>query len=109
MNRKFHIAGVQYRPRNEINRVVKQLEVGIDLYLEMEPDNKFDSNAVKIIFVEDVNDVFLGYVPKKFSAEISALIENDIDVFCIVTKVNPQGKTWEMIEVEVYTEEPKNE
>jgi Zn ribbon nucleic-acid-binding protein len=114
MTRKFFIAGVQFRPKDEINKAMKMLESGSFLHLIPEPMNKYDSNAIKILAkffdekdVDLVETVFLGYVPKKFSAEISALIENDFDVFCKVTKANPKGKTWEMLEVEVYTIENK--
>jgi hypothetical protein len=45
----------------------------------------------------------VGYVPKKFSAEITAMIEVDgIDcVQCIVSQINPEAKQWEMCEVEI--------
>jgi hypothetical protein len=114
MNHKFFIAGVQFRPRDEINRAVKQLEVGTELYLEREPENKFDPNAVKILHIttefkegDEVEVVtFLGYVPKKFSSEVSALLDYDEVVNCTVTAVNPLAKTYEMIQVEL-TEEPE--
>jgi hypothetical protein len=105
MNHIFFIAGVQFRPRDEINRAVKQLEVGGELTLEREPTNKYDPNAVKILFIEeDGTEFFLGYVPKKFSSEVSALLDYDVVVNCTVTAVNPLAKTYEMIQVEL-TEE----
>jgi hypothetical protein len=118
MNHKFFIAGVQFRPRIEINRAVKQLEVGQELSLVGEwhyedgikvPDNRFDPNAVKIITTiverdETEEEIFLGYVPKKFSPEVAALLDYDVVVNCTVTAVNPLAKTYEMIQVEL-TEE----
>jgi hypothetical protein len=106
MNHQFFIAGVQFRPRDEINRAVKQLEVGELVSLEREPDNKFDPNAVKILTSiinqdEMEEDIFLGYVPKKFSSEVSALLDYDVVVNCTVTAVNPLAKTYEMIQVEL--------
>jgi hypothetical protein len=94
IERKFFIAGVQFHPGAA--NIIRDLVVGDDLDLVPEPTNKFDPNAVRI---ESAGEL-LGYVPKKFSAEISALIEIE-ECECIVTIVNPNGKTWEMCEVVV--------
>lgn len=106
MKRQFFIAGVQFRPRAEINAAVERMQVGDQLHLEPEPTNKFDPNAVKIIFNvtdngEDITPLFLGYVPKKFSSEISALLGIDVPVICTVDEVNSSAKTYEMIKVTV--------
>jgi len=46
----------------------------------------------------------LGYVPKKFSAEISAALEVD-SIECKITKLSPSAKPWEQCEVSVRSQE----
>ena len=111
MNRSFFVAGVQFRP-SSVKTVIAGLTKGQYLYLEPEPDNKFDPNAVKIIcsgLKEGDEDVFLGYVPKKFSSEISAALEIDADIECIIEAVNPGAKTWEMLQVVIRDIEDEDE
>lgn len=108
MKRTFQVAGVQFRPTQEIAEAVKAMKVGDVLLLEAEPTNKFDPNAVKILYKENFDDenfTFLGYVPKKFSSEVSGLLEAGLPVYCRVDEVLPSGKPWEMIKVTISDEE----
>ena len=112
MNRKFYIAGVQFRSKNEIAKAMKEIKEGDFLGLVPEPTNQYDPNAVQIEFnVETVNgieSIFLGYVPKKFSAGVSAFLEAGIELECKVDEVNLSAKPWEMFFVTIkeanYTE-----
>jgi hypothetical protein len=112
MTRTFYIAGVQFRPRDEINRTAKEMKVGDKIGLKAEPDNKYDPNAVQILFDNSANEydpvIFLGYVPKKLSAEVSAMLEIG-PVECVVDEVNPSAKIWEMFKVSVRTIEEELE
>ena len=108
MNRSFFIAGVQFRPL-EAKEEIKKLLKNQELMLELEPENKFDPNAVKIISLSEEGKCFLGYVPKKFSAEISAALEVGIDLECIVEEINPSAKPWEMCKVIVKDIIPETE
>lgn len=106
MKRSFFIAGVQFRPRAEINTAVEEMKVGDKLTLCPEPTNKFDPNAVQILTniegdQEDHAGIFLGYVPKKFSSEVSGMLGIGAPVICTVDEVNPAAKTYEMIKVTV--------
>jgi hypothetical protein len=109
MKRSFFIAGVQFRPKEDIKSAAEELKAGGSLILEPEPTNKFDPNAVKIVYRADEErrkedgweDIFLGYVPKKYSSEVSALLGIDAPVQCVVDEVNPSAKTYEMFKVTV--------
>ena len=106
MKRSFYVAGVQFRPRDEINIAVEEMKVGDKLLLKPEPTNRFDPNAVQIIFNKevihkDLKEIFLGYVPKKFSSEVSGMLGIGAPVICTVDEVNPSAKTYEMIKVTV--------
>uniref|UniRef100_A0A6M3LTV3 Putative HIRAN domain containing protein n=1 Tax=viral metagenome TaxID=1070528 RepID=A0A6M3LTV3_9ZZZZ len=116
MNRSFYVAGVQFRPKHEIAAAMKEVKEGDRLGLVAEPDNKYDPNAVQIkCNIEDPKDggsfipIFLGYVPKKFSSEVSALLEAGVDLDCIVEAANPAAKPWEMLKVVIKEkEEPED-
>lgn len=105
-SREFYVAGVQF---HNSSQVINDLKVGDILELNPDPENKFDSNAVEIIYgfetSESLENVMLGFVPKKFSAEISAAIEisniseNEMNVTCKITEVTPSNKPWERIKV----------
>jgi hypothetical protein len=93
--RKFFIAGVVFRGESAIN-AINELEIGDELILKPEPENEFDSNAIAIYSGE----VHLGYVPKKFSAELAAALEIT-DYECIVEVINPKEKPWKSCAVVV--------
>lgn len=104
--KKFYIAGVQH---HDLHKVLKDLNEGDELVLVPEPTNKFDPNAIRIECVgEALGDpsVMLGYVPRKFSAEVGALLEVGFGlVECIITKLNKTAKPWEQCEVAIKVSE----
>ena len=97
MRRSFYVAGVQFRPKEDIAKVLGTMKANDTLVLEPEPLNKFDPNAVKII----QGEFFIGYVPKKFSSEVSAMLGLGAPIICTVDEVNPAAKTYEMFKVTV--------
>jgi hypothetical protein len=97
MKRQFFIAGVQFRPKGDIAAATNKLKAGDHLTLVPEPTNKFDPNAIQIT----TGELFLGYVPKKFSSEVSGLLGIGAEINCIIDEVNPEAKTYEMFKVTV--------
>ena len=95
---KFYIAGVKF---HQYKSVLSDVSEGNDLQLIPEPTNKFDPNAVQIHFDNGDKAAFIGFVPKKYSSEISGLLEIGKELECIVTKFNPSATTWEMFEVSI--------
>jgi len=94
VSHKFYIAGVQH---HQLHKVLDGLEVDQHMQLVPEPTNKYDSNAVRIEF----EDTMCGYVPKKFSSEVSASITIGCSLKCIVVELNKLAKPWEMCKVEI--------
>ncbi len=92
-SKTFFIAGVQH---HKMHTCLHLLSKGLDLKLWPEPDNKFDPNAIKI----EVGGAMLGYVPKKFSSELSAMLEI-VDLTCTIVELNKEAKPWEMCKVEI--------
>jgi len=98
MNRTFYIAGVQFR--TGLKEVGADLKAGMELDLVPEPENEYDPNAVAIHH----EGTHLGYVPKKFSSDVSAILEID-ELVCTITKVDMSLKPWEQCEVTVKQKE----
>lgn len=64
----FHIAGFSYHEGCE---VLNELQIGSPLRLIHEDENKYDPNAIAILYEETM----LGYVPKERNSIIAMLIE----------------------------------
>ena len=90
----FYIAGVQF---HEMKNVISDLSKGDELDLVPEPWNKYDPNAVAI----QACGTILGYVPKKFSSEVSAMLEVGKELTCVIAELKPQSKPWEQCKVDI--------
>ncbi len=91
---EFFIAGVQH---HQLHKVIDLITEGTLLTLEPEPTNKYDANAIKILY----NTTMLGYVPAKYSAKISALMSIK-ELFCKIFLLDKTKKPWEQCEVSIY-------
>lgn len=96
--KRFYVAGVQH---HQLHKVINDVTEGNFLVIESEPENKFDPNAVRLIYGNGQKEEMVGYVPKKFSSDVSAALEIGTDLICEVTTLTPSAKPWEQIEVEI--------
>jgi len=97
MDQSFYIAGVQFRSKEDISQALKVLKVGDILILDLEPTNHFDPNAVRVL----KDDLFLGYVPKKYSSEVAGMLSIGTSIQCTLDQLNPDAKTYEMFKVTI--------
>lgn len=95
---EFFIAGVQH---HQMHKILNQLEEGTTLDLVPDPENKYDPNAIRIEFEQTM----LGYVPKRLSAEVSAVLESNDKVFCKISYLNKSAKPWEQCKVTILSED----
>ena len=66
----FYIAGTRYRS-DDTKSIIRQLDVGTRLELQRDPENEYDSNAVKIILPMGQERHFLGFVPRDIAEDLS--------------------------------------
>ena len=97
---KFYIAGVKF---HSYKSILNDITEGDNLMLVPEPTNKFDPNAVQIHFDNSAKAAFIGFVPKKFSSEVSAWIEVGKNLECILIGFSKSASTWEMFRVEGFS------
>ena len=95
--KECRLAGRQY---HDVEEVWEELHVGTLLELERDLDNRYDKNAVAVIYNQGLDedtgervDYLLGYIPSGENEEIAQLLEMGWnDVFeCRISKINPDG------------------
>lgn len=78
----------------------KALEIGTQLKLVYEPDNKYDAKAVAIFF----EDLKLGYIPRNENSPVSKLLEMGYEnIFeTVVQSINPTEHPESQVGVIIY-------
>ena len=89
--KETHLAGRQYHDADE---VWEELKVGTLLRLERDPYNRYDNNAVQVVYERDSADeerFLLGYLPRSENDAVAALLEMGWDkIFeCRISKIIP--------------------
>lgn len=94
--KECNLAGRQY---HDVDEVWEELHVGTQLKLQRDLDNRYDKNAVAVVYnnvdVETgiVEDYLLGYIPSEDNETIAQLLEMGWDdIFeCRISKINPDA------------------
>lgn len=94
--KECHLAGRQY---HDVDEVWDELHVGTCLELQRDLDNRYDKNAVAVVYKtidEDTGenvDYLLGYIPNDENETIAQLLEMGWDsIFeCRISKINPEA------------------
>ena len=97
-----HLAGRMYHDADE---VWDELKVGTVLKLERDKENRYDTNAVAVIYERKdqkgaVEDEFLiGYIPRENNVMIANLLEMGwTDIFeCRISKLNEDAHPEEQV------------
>lgn len=74
MNFLSPLMGVNFRGA-DIRALVTDMQVGQTLGLERDPDNQYDSNAIKVIYSAEDEDHFVGFVAKEVAEELAPLLD----------------------------------
>ncbi len=79
---KTRLAGVTFGNRQHYIR--NYCRMATSYFLEREPDNQFDPNAIKVLVSKYKAEI--GYIPKKRAAELAPLLDAGVDLkvgFCL--------------------------
>ena len=82
-----HLAGRKYHDADE---VWNELKVGTQLRLRLDKENRFDGNAVEVIYTNNKSEEFrLGYIPREDNEQVAAFLEMGwTDIFeCRISKI----------------------
>jgi len=96
----FYVAGVQH---HNIKDCVEEMEKGDQLNLVAEPENCFDSSAVRIEYSGRERSTMIGYVPRKFSKTVALALLNR-DISCTLIELDSDRVPWEMCRITVKKE-----
>lgn len=91
IERFFFVMGIRHHApcEGENCSCLPNIKVGGELYLEPEPTNLQDKNAIKIVTNEGI---LLGYVPRYYSPAIIERLEKGISYSCRIVELNPDNK-----------------
>lgn len=83
---EFDVAGTSHC--DDINKCKEYLEVNKKIYLETEPDNVSDVNAIKVIFIENNIKYHLGYVPRYYCKELLDKLNQGVEYSALIQSLN---------------------
>lgn len=97
-----HLAGKQYHDADE---VWDKLKVNTELKLARDYENKYDPDAVAVIYVDnDANEEFcIGYIPGSENKEIATILEMGWeDIFeCRISSINEKAHPEQQIHLTI--------
>ena len=103
--KECHLAGARY---NDLDEVFEELRVGTELELVRDEDNRYDRNAVAVVYhqVDDeglIEDYLIGYIPRDENETIAALLEMGWgEVFrCTICRINPEAHYEQQIHLKI--------
>ena len=105
-----HVAGRQY---HEADEVWEDLHVGTPLLLVRDTDNKYDPEAVAIVYrktygdEDEHDDYVLGYIPRDENTPIAALLDMGWSCIfeCRLSRIDPQAHYENQLRVSIKIKE----
>lgn len=103
IRRFFYLAGVRHYIGCEGIDCAKSenLDVGDELQLVLERENKFDSNAIKVL---NSNNVHIGYIPRFYCESLINLINKGYKYNCNICEVQKDNNCNECVKVQLKME-----
>lgn len=92
------LAGFRY---HEGKRLWDELKVGDPLTLTREPDNPYDTKAIRV----DWQGHKLGYVPRKENDAVARFMDNGQKLEARIVRLKVSRNPWQRIEFEIYLAE----
>ena len=87
---EFDVAGTSHC--SDVEECKNYLKVNKKLYLDPEPENLKDPNAIKIIFKENDKSYHLGYVPRYYCKELLAELEKGTQYSAMIQSLNIESQ-----------------
>ena len=87
---QFDVAGTRHCP--DVKKCLKLISVNDKLILELDQNNLYDKNALKVILIKNNKYYHLGYVPRYYSKELTELLKNNVEYSAMVQSLNFESK-----------------
>jgi len=107
------VVGMHFREKEGVSAkaIVSNFIPPVDLDIKREPENPFDSFAIKVIY----EGQHIGYIEARQAMFISPWIDEGVEYFCTVTDLETRGKNLHPIvtltppsAIEIKTESEEN-
>ena len=83
---EFDLAGTRYcKDIEKCKDIIKENDV---LYLELEPQNIYDKNTIKVMYNTEGNKYHLGYVPRYYSKDLYDILKTNVSYSAMVQRCN---------------------
>lgn len=106
MNKVFYLeCNLAGRKYCEVDEVWQELFVGTYLTLERDKENRFDSNAIQVIYEdEDTVPYLLGYIPSDCNEDLAKFFDMGWgDIFsCRISKITPTNHYENQIRLSIF-------
>lgn len=110
------IAGVGYENRQSI---ISQMDSNTPIWLERDPTNEHDENAVKVMVKINEEDKHIGFLPRAYAEDVAPLMDNQEHVVIQIKRIRTETygedyngwSSWEQTGVEIilmYEDEVNN-
>lgn len=83
---EFDVAATRHCP--DVAKCKNLINVNDRLLLELDLENKYDKNAIKVIYTKEEKKYHLGYVPRYYSKELSEILKNNIEYSAMIQSLN---------------------
>lgn len=83
---EFDVSGTRHCP--DVKECKQIIQINDKLLLELESDNKYDENAIKVIFHKNNKKYHLGYVPRYYAKELTDLLKNKVEYSAMIQSIN---------------------
>lgn len=102
-----HVAGRMYHDADEI---WDKLKIGTKLHLVREADNRYDPEAIAIVYhdesqdgIDDCEEYLIGYVPRCHNSQLSGFFDMGWgDIFeCRICKIDPEAHPEQQLRVTI--------
>ena len=83
---EFDVAGTRHC--EDVKKCIKQNLIHINDKLELEPNNQYNKNAIKVLLYKSGHKYHLGYVPRYYAEELSKWLENKTTYSAMIQSLN---------------------
>lgn len=83
---EFEVAGTRHQ--KDIEECKGLLKVNDNLLLEKEPENQYDSFAIKVIYENNHRYYHIGYVPRYYSKDLTQMLDEKIEYSAKIESLN---------------------
>lgn len=90
---EFDVTGTRHCP--DVKECSEIIRVNDKLLLELEPDNQYDSMAIKVLLYKNGKKYHLGYVPRYYSSELAKLLENKTNYSAMIQSLNLESELYD--------------